>query len=251
MDHSLPLIVKCEELDGLAGRRSDGDFDGGSMNRVLTTFLGLFDPARTEFRDSVIIVLSTSNRPHAVDLAALRRFGMKTYSFGRLTHRRPFEAVLMTQLMRTPLACSQDQEAARRQTVDEISSWLFAEQDQDPIVDLAFVGSAETVTKVRRDFLTPALVNRALIAAATGACARELQGIGARGLQVAELMASIDAQVRSIAENQLSVETVRDHLDIPDGVRVATVKRRQKPMVPKYQAVRPDSPAAVLPNAEQ
>lgn len=241
-DHLIPLIVKCEELDGLAKRRSDGDFDGGAMDRILTTFLQLFDPARPEFRDSIIILLCTSNRPQAIDPAALRRFGMRTYQFTRLTRRMALEAVLTKQLKRSPIAGNADAEAARRHVVAEMSAWLFAERDQDPIVDLAYVGSAEAVTKYRRDFLTPALINRAVISASANACAREVEGIGVDGLQVGELMAGIDAQVRSITEQQLTPENVRDYLDVPDGIRVATVRRRQKPVVQRHEALRASLP---------
>ncbi|MBI3986086.1 MAG: AAA family ATPase [Lentisphaerae bacterium] len=234
-DHLLPVIVKCEELDGLARKRSDGEFDGGASDRILTTFLQLFDPARPEFKDSIIIFLCTSNQGSKIDPAALRRMGMKTYHFTRLTRRKSFEAVLAKQLTKTPMAGGGDQAAARRAAVSEVSAWLFAAREQDPIVDLAYVGSAEAVTKLRRDFLTPALLNRGVISSAAEGCAREVEGIG-DGVTVAELKANIDIQIRTIVE-QMTPENVRDFLDIPDGIRVATVKRKPKPVIQRFEAV--------------
>jgi ATP-dependent 26S proteasome regulatory subunit len=236
-EHLLPVLAMIEEADAICRRRSDGEFDGGAMDRILSgTFLQLFDPSRREFRDSMIIVLCTSNRPQGIDPAALRRLGMRTYHFHRIDRRATLEAVLRAQLKRTPVA-SQYSGIGMEQVVDEVAAWLYATQEQDPILDLCFVGSNEVTTKFRRHFLSHALVNRSVHAAASAACARELQGLPG-GLQAIDLMNAIDAQVRSVAETQITVDTVREHLDIPDGLRVAVVKRHQKPVVARFQALR-------------
>jgi ATP-dependent 26S proteasome regulatory subunit len=238
-EFQLPVVVVAEELDGLAKRRSGGEFTD-AMDRILTTFLGIWDPASPELRNSMIIFLATSNRPETIDPAAFRRIGMKTYVFPRPT-RHAFEAVLAAQLMRVPLACNPDQDIARRETVEEISAWLFAESGQEPIVDIAYFGGgaqggAQGATKFRKDLLTHALVNRSVTIASARACAREIQGIGDQGLTIAELMQSIDAQVRATAD-LLTPENARDFTEVPDGVRVATIKRRPKPRVQKFEAV--------------
>ncbi len=245
-DHKAFLCVKLEELDGLARRRSSAtDLDEGSqaMDRILTTLLQELDvQARPELRDSLIVFLATSNHANAVDPAMMRRLSMKTYYFNRLT-RRPLEGVLECQLRSLPVAGGADQAAARRAAVSELSTWLFATQGQDPIADIVFVGG-ETATKLRRHFLTAAIVAKAAQAAARDACSRSIEGVGGvDGVTVAELKAHLDAQVRNVA-NLLTPQNASEHLDLPDGARVSSVKRHPKSLLQTFEAVRDDNTGA-------
>jgi hypothetical protein len=86
------------------------------------------------------------------------------------------------------------------------------------------------MVKHRRDFLTGALVDRAVQEAAAEACRAEQMGCDRPGLTPAALKTALDRQVRSIVE-QLHPHNVANHLDLPDGVRVVGVRRLDQPPV--------------------
>ncbi|MBP7828675.1 MAG: AAA family ATPase [Kiritimatiellae bacterium] len=231
----LPVIVVGEEIEGL-GRHRGTDHDG-VYDRILTTFLQRLDPSRPEFRDHAILCLFTSNAPHLLDAAMLRRCGMRTHRFGRLARRREFQAVADTQLKRVPLAGAATAEERTRETVLELAGWLYAAEDPEAVAELQYVGSGETVPVRRRDFLTPAVVNRAVIQASEEACRREAAGLEPAGVTVEELKDALDRQVRDLAA-QLTEHNAREHLDLPDGRRVGAVRRIRPPVVPRHAAVR-------------
>ncbi|MBU1910205.1 MAG: ATP-binding protein [Verrucomicrobia bacterium] len=231
----LPVLVIGEEIEGL-GRHRGTDHDG-VYDRILTTFLQRLDPARPEFKDHTIVCLFTSNAPHLLDAAMLRRCGMRTHRFARLAKRQAFQAVMDKQLQRLPLAGPDPAGELKRVCVLELASWLYAVENQEAVVELLYVGSGEAVPKFRRDFLTPALLNRAVIQAAEQACRRETGSTGPQGATVTELKEAIDQQVRDLVE-QLTEANVREYLDLPDGLRVGTVRRIRPPFVARHAALR-------------
>ena len=98
----LPVIVIMEELDGIARRR--GLDQDGIYDRIQTTLLQRLDhTSNPALRDSLIVIFATTNVPHLLDPAWIRRVGGRTYTFGRL-RRRAFAAVLDKQLGKRPLA---------------------------------------------------------------------------------------------------------------------------------------------------
>ena len=118
---------------------------------------------------------------------------------------------------------------AERRAVGDLTAWLFSPNGADRgQVELTYVGSSAPVLKYRRDFLTGALVDRAVQQAAAEACRAERAGAARPGLSSALLVSTFDRQVRGIVD-QLHRDNVNQYLDLPDGVRVGTVRRIEQP----------------------
>jgi hypothetical protein len=222
----LPVFVVLEEIDGLATQRGR-DFSG-IHDRILTTVLQLLDPSRAALRDKLILFVGTTNEAQQVDAAFLRRIGGTVVRFGRLK-RRAFSAVLRKRLggLRIVHGGENLTNAERELMLEaDLSSWLYSPNGSDPgVVELSFVGSSSPQIRYRRDFLNGALVDRAVTQACTEAAeSEERGGDGHPGLSLALLSKAFDYQIRSVAD-QLSEHNVQRFLDLPDAVRVASVRR--------------------------
>jgi hypothetical protein len=91
--------------------------------------------------------------------------------------------------------------------------------------------------KYRRDFLTGALVDRAVQQSAARACRAERQGSETPGLTAKMLIGAFDEQLRSILD-QLHRDNVNNYLTLPDGVRVGAVRRIEQPTVLPFELER-------------
>jgi ATP-dependent 26S proteasome regulatory subunit len=224
--HVLPLLAICEECDGLArARGEDAIYD-----RIQTTLLQRLDVTCQKLKDKLVIFLFTTNVPHVVDPAFLRRAGGTTEHFGRL-NRRSFVAVLHKHLRGLPFVAEKGVEPAEaeRRAAADLTAWLFSPNGPDRgQVELTYVGSSAPVLKYRRDFLTGALVDRAVQQAAAEACRAERAGAARPGLSAALLVSTFDRQVRGIVD-QLHRDNVGQYLDLPDGTRVGSVRRLEQP----------------------
>jgi SpoVK/Ycf46/Vps4 family AAA+-type ATPase len=226
----LPVLVLCEEIDALARQRgSDAIHD-----RIQTTLLTSLDPARSLFRDRLVLVLCTTNAPGLVDSAFRRRVGGTVTSFGRMD-RFAFQAVLRKHLRDRPFRRANgtsDEEEQRRAEAD-LTAWLFAPNGSDPgQVELTFIGQPNPVIKYRRDFLTGGLIDRAIDQASQLACDQEWRGAETPGLSTERLMFTLDAQVHHIVD-QLTPGNCEHYLTLPDATRVGTVRRiAQAPVLP-------------------
>lgn len=229
----LPLLVIGEEVDGLARVRGAGD---PIYDRIQTTALERLDMNCTKLKEKLVIFLFTTNVPHLLDPAFLRRAGGTIEHFGRLG-RRGFAAVLEKHIGGLPLAGEHEgnETQACRRLVRQMTDWLFAPSGQDAgQVELTYVGSATPVTKFRRDFLTGALVDRAVQQTASEVCRREWLGTGEPGLNAELLMKSFHAQIKTIVD-QLTQHNVESYLSLPDGVRVGQVRRVEQPALQHFQ----------------
>lgn len=222
----LPVLAILEEVDGLAkARGSEPIYD-----RILTTALQRLDPTREELKDKLIIFIATTNEAHQVDRAFLRRAGGTTEQFGRL-NRKAFRAVLQKHVQGLPVASNNGctQEELWRKLINDVTAWLFSPNGSDQgVVELTYAGSTTPAVKHRRDFLTGALVDRAVQQAADEAVKAEDSGTDHPGVTHELLVRAFDEQIRS------TVDLLREHnagsyLDLPDGVRVATVRRIPQP----------------------
>lgn len=224
----LPVLIVLEELDGLGRARSSSQEP--IYDRILTTVLQRLDPNRVDLSDRLIIVLATTNEPHLVDPALLRRVGGSIEVFGRLK-RRSFLAVLEKLTRDLPVAANNGctpQELWGRH-IQTLAAWLFSPNGPDTgLVELTYAGSTTPVVKYRRDFLTGALVDRAVQQAADEACKSEIRGAAEPGITIEQLACALEAQLRSVVD-QLRETNVGSYTDLPDGVRVATLRRLPQP----------------------
>jgi len=222
----LPVIAICEECDGLARARGDDAIH----DRIQTTLLQRLDVTCQKLKDKLVLFLFTTNVPEVVDPAFLRRAGGTTERFGRLG-RRSFLSVFQKHVRGLPIQSDNGFSPAglQKRLAADVLAWLFSPNGQDKgQVELTYAGSTTPTLKYRRDFLTGALVDRAVQEAAAQACRAERLGHAQRGLTSGGVIAALDRQLRSIVD-QLHPHNVRNYLDLPDGVRVATVRRIEQP----------------------
>ncbi len=221
----LPVIVVLEEFDGIARRRGlDHD---GIYDRIQTTLLQRLDhTANAALRDSLIVVFATTNVPHLLDPAWLRRVGGRTYSFGRL-RRRAFAAVLDKQLHNRPLASDNGTAPGelKHRLVRNVTGALFSPNGEArPLVEIQFAGTTTPCFKHGRDFLTGSVVDRAVQQAAVAACVAEEAGADSPGITVHGLLDAIEDQVQAVAES-VTPTNVAEFVDVPDGMRVTNTRR--------------------------
>lgn len=231
----MPLLLIVEECDAWARERGEDPIH----DRIQTTLLQNLDPGRPLFQERLVFVVCTTNTPQMIDAAFVRRVGGKVENFGRLD-RSSFRAVLEKQLTRRrlQLAGEPSEDEARGRCVADLVAWFFASNPvQTGVVELTFVGQTTAVTKRHRDFLTAALVDRAVQDACEEACDAEWIGAEDPGLSRAGLLTALDAQVRQIAE-QLTAPTCDRYLTLPEGARVASVRRLPQPAVLAFELER-------------
>jgi ATP-dependent 26S proteasome regulatory subunit len=232
---TLPVIAIMEEIDGLA--RARGGYDS-VYDRILTTALQWLDATRPELRDKLILYIGTTNEPEQVDRAFLRRIGATIDRFGRLD-RKGFTAVLQKHLDRVPVAAgNRTPQEARHAMIRELTAWLFARNGTDrALVELIYAGSTTAVARHRRDFLTGARVERAVQEATRAARREELRTGQTGGVTQLLLLRTFENQFRALAD-QLSEANVRQYVDVPDGVRVATLRRVPQPTMLPHELQR-------------
>ncbi len=234
----LPVLVACEEIDALGRQRGDDPIH----DRIQASLLSGLDPSRSVYQNRLVLVVCTTNVPHTLDAAFRRRIAGSVVQFGHL-ERFGFRAVMGKLLRDLPLAGDeQDEEAARREAVAALGTWLFAPHTGDAggssgIVELSYVGQPSPVVVQRRDFLTAGLLDRAVQQACKEACDAEWSGAEPSGLTTEQLMCAIDDQVRHIVD-QLTPGNCEQYLTLPDATRVASVRRLPQPPVLPIQLER-------------
>ena len=221
----LPVIVVLEEFDGIARRRGlDHD---GVYDRIQTTLLQRLDhTANAALRDSLIVMFATTNVPHLLDPAWLRRVGGRTYNFGRL-RRRAFAAVLLKQLRDRPLAGDNGSapDELKHRIVRNVTSALFSPNGSaPPLVEIQFAGTTTPCFKHGRDFLTGSVVDRAVQQAAEAACDAEEAGAETPGITIQGLLDALEDQVQAVAES-VTPANVAEFVNVPDGLRVTNTRR--------------------------
>ncbi len=224
--HTLPVLAILEEIDGLARARGHEPV----YDRIMTTALQRLDPGRENLKDKLILFVGTTNEPQHVDRAFIRRIGGTIEHFGRLKEKA-FRAVLRKHLQKLPLSSRREVTGAEdlAATVNEVSAWLFSPNGDDRgLVELTYAGSTTPDVRFRRDFLTGALVDRAVQQAAETACQAEADRLGDGGVSFELLARSFDRQLRAVAD-QLNEHNAGHYLDLPDGRRVAQLRRIPQP----------------------
>lgn len=208
----LPVMVVLEEADGLGrARGSDSIYD-----RIMTVILQRLDPNREGLANKMVVFLSTTNNPNLVDPAFLRRIGGSVEIFGRLD-QKGFSEILRKHVDGLP------SEKPWKSIISAVNDHLFGERDRG-IVALDYSGHQEPVVKFKRDFLTGALIDRAVQSASQEAWELSINKDPDIGLTAGMITNSLDQQLFGIA-HQLHPENVHNYTDLPDGVRVTRVRR--------------------------
>lgn len=222
----LPVLVIIEEIDGMA--RGRGDSNDAVYDRILTTMLQRLDPNRHGLSEQLIVFLATTNEPHMVDPAMLRRIGGSIEVFGRLD-RDGFEQVLKKHVGGLPASNGPgSQKNAWKCIINDINNWLFLEGMDKGVVELQYHGHAHpAAVKYHRDFLTGALVDRVVQQAATEAWEISITKNPKAGITRDQLVRAIKQQVDSIA-GQLTPHNVGKYLDLPEGAVVTGIKTISK-----------------------
>jgi len=96
------------------------------------------------------------------------------------------------------------------------------------VAQIVYAGATRAITRHRRDFLTGALVERAVQRAAEQACQEHEDGAEDPGLTTAMLQEALAEQVQNIVAH-LTPNNAHHYLDVPRGSRVATVRPVRNP----------------------
>jgi ATP-dependent 26S proteasome regulatory subunit len=231
----LPVLVIAEEIDALARSRGEDAIH----DRILATLLEGLDPSRPVFRNHLVFVIATTNTSQLVDIAVIRRIGGRIETFGHMDPRS-FRSVLEKLLSGLPFQESVRQRSrdVRRQTIADATAWLYApNSDAGGQVELTMIGQANPVTQYHRHFLTAGLVDRAVQEACEAAANAEHAGSARPGLTPELVTSAIHRQVRHIVD-LLTTHNCDKYLALPDGERVATVRRIAQPALIPFQLLR-------------
>ena len=224
--YQLPLMVIAEEVDSMApARGADSVHD-----RVQGTILQRLDTTTQKLRDQPILFLFTTNVPEMVDPAFLRRAGGTVIRFDRLSQRACGD-VLDKHLRDLPIRINgkcEISEEGKLQVKSRVLPWLFSPNGEDKgLVEISYVGATEPDIKFRRNFLTGALIGRAVQEAAEEGRMNEWSGEPA-GVTAAQVMSALSRQIQSIVD-QLHTHNVHQYVTLPDGVRVNSLRRIPQP----------------------
>lgn len=213
--HQLPVLAIMEEVDGIARQRGGGDSQ--HHDRILTTMLQRLDSTRTEMKNKLIVFIGSTNNPHDVDRAFLRRIGGTIEIFGRLD-KTSFSAVLMKHLAPKPIA------SKLTDVVGNLSRQLFdLNGEEQPMLYITYAGKSTPEAFYRRHFLTGAVVDQAVQQAAGWALDAELNG-DKEGITTTKLRDAFVIQIASIAD-QLTEYNAGHYLDLPSGARIENLRR--------------------------
>jgi hypothetical protein len=204
-----PVIVVAEEIDSLTRER--GTSHDAVDDRIQATILQRLDTTNRRLRDSLIVMICTSNVPNLLDPAFVRRAGGTIHHFGRL-EKDMFAEVLSKHVNGVPFSGDQSE------AIDKLSNWMY--KDQKEVASVRYANSRENVKKYKRDFLTGALVERAVQQACSVACEEQEDGTSSPGLTAAMLAGALGEQVHNVVK-QLTEGNAHHYMDVPRGSRVA------------------------------
>ena len=127
----------------------------------------------------------------------------------------------------------------RRSVIADVIAWLYGPRHAvTGEVELTYAGSARCETKYGRDLITASLIDRAVQCAGDRAARAQARGEGGEGLTSHGVIEAIEMQLRAVVD-QLSVGNVHEYISLPDGERVAGVRRLPRPSIEPIQLERP------------
>ena len=209
------------------------------MGRIQTSALERLDHLAGELGDSLCIFLFTTNVPELCDQAFIRRAGGQIIDFGRIG-RVQFQAILAKKIRGLPMhpQLGSDQQQAERRLVRDVTNWMFSPNGHDPgQVEVTFAGSAATQIKHRRDLLTGSVVDLSVQQACGEAKQIEKQGLHASGLTTELVLAAFDRQIRGMC-GQITEFNAHNYLPLPEGARVASIRRIEPPALQSFDLQR-------------
>ena len=222
---TLPIFVFMEEAEALAKRR--GDFDGAIYDRVIGMLLQRLDDPTDSLANVPLFWITTSNRAEIMDSAMWRRLAGVRAEFRRLDQDGAL-AVLHKKLKpKFPYASHNGTPPAERrtQTIDRVLAALYSPNGEDDGQLELTLRDGQKLVKHRRDFLTGAIIERAVSLAIDGTAAAALDNDGETdGLSTDRLIEAfrhvIDGELANVTPHNAA-----DYLDLPEHTPVASVRR--------------------------
>lgn len=231
---TLPVVCIYEEIDALA--RTRGGTPDATHDRIQTTALERLDHLSRDLGDKLILFLFTTNILAECDAAFVRRAGGEIVLFGHLG-RRQFEAILAKQLRERPYRADLGADSAQavRRVCRDVTSWMFSPNGHDAgQLEITYAGSSTPEKKFRRDLLTAAMIDRSVQEAAKEARCLERTGCADPGLTVEMVLGAFVGQIQGLCR-QINPFNVHNFVSLPDGARVASVRRIEQPTVHPFE----------------
>ncbi|MGB7758708.1 MAG: AAA family ATPase, partial [Bryobacteraceae bacterium] len=211
-----PILAFMDEIDGLAGVRSDRD--QRHYAEITNSLLSELDG----FEDGAFLVVSATNRLSSLDPAARRRLGDLILRVPK-PRRAAAASIFRTHLSLTiAYAGEAPAEEARERLIEAAVAAIYAPNGDNHVCTLT-LRSGGTRKVMGKDLISGAEIKRIVAMAAGEACRRHVE-FGERGLRLEDMLYGVDRFLES-AGAPLTPANCHNYLELEDDVDVVKIER--------------------------
>jgi hypothetical protein len=212
----VPVVAFLDEIDGLAGVRSDRD--QRHYAEITNALLAELDG----FEESRFLVVSATNRLSSLDPAARRRLGDLELHIPRPGRRAAAEIFRKHVGLDRPYQGTLPPEEARERIIQAAVAAIFAPNGDNHLCTLMYRNGA--LRKVcGKDLISGAEIQRMVAFAAGEACRRDVE-YGECGLSLDDMLYGVDRFIETAAA-PLTPLNVRNYIELEDDIDVVKIQR--------------------------
>ncbi len=215
-----PILAFLDEIDGLAGARSERD--QRHYSEITNSLLGELDG----FEKSRFLVVSATNRLGSLDAAARRRLADLELRIPRPGRTAAAEIFRKHLSLNRPYAGEAPPAETREQLIQAAVSAIFAPNGDNHLCTLTLRGGGSRKVYAR-ELISGAEIQRIVSVAAGEACRRDIE-FGECGLSLGDMLHGVDRFLETAAA-PLKPFNVRNYLELEDDVDVVKVERPARP----------------------
>jgi SpoVK/Ycf46/Vps4 family AAA+-type ATPase len=198
-DVSLPLVVCFEEAEALFANRGSSGVNNRLFDGPVALMLSLSSSVGSEINTQVMIVI-TSNRPHLLDTAAMRRFGMRKLYFGCLQMKQASQ-VIKARIENVELDSPQDV------FCDQVVSHLY--KCKQPAIATVKFKDGKSMHFYPRQLITPAVIEEFVSASVDETLHKAVEDEKFRPLSSQTVNAQADKYFASL-QSTMTLDTLRE-----------------------------------------